>query len=188
MTPSAPAPLFQLKITLRGAKPPIWRRVAVPANMTLFHLHRVIQIVMPWTDTHLHQFYFGKKFYQLQDEELEPNPDSLDERVFTVKQVIPRVDSKLVYEYDFGDSWVHDIVVEKILPPDPSMKHPMCLAGARHAPPEDCGGIPGFSRMLRLVEDPSNADPFDKEWLAGDAKHSEYELGWRNANLRKYVK
>ncbi len=186
---SATAKVFQFKITLRGSKPPIWRRALVPANFTLFQLHRVIQIVMPWTDTHLHEFLIGRRLYQPLDAEFDPDPDALDERKTAIKKVMGRVGAKGQYIYDFGDWWEHDIVLEEILSSDSTAAYPQCIGGARNCPPEDCGGLPGYyDRLIESPDPESEALPAKKEWLSRDAAQNEYELEWRNAVLKKHVK
>jgi hypothetical protein len=111
-----PGRVYQLKVTLKGARPPIWRRMHVSDQITLAKLHRIFQVTMGWTDSHLHQFRIGKTYYG------EPDPDydlgfvTVNERQVRLNQLSLREKSKFLYEYDFGDSWEHEILVEKILP------------------------------------------------------------------------
>jgi len=70
--------------------------------------------------------------------------ETLNEKRYTVADLAPVAKRKFIYEYDFGDSWEHEVLVEQVLPPDADFKHPVCLAGANASPPEDCGGIPGY--------------------------------------------
>ena len=121
--PSGGVPLYQLKITLKWSKPPIWRRVLVRGDMTLDRLHNVIQIAMGWTDSHLHQFIagsgFARTFYGRPDPEFaDMGSEMLNEKRFTVADLAPAAKRKFIYEYDFGDSWKHEVCVEKVLPPD----------------------------------------------------------------------
>ena len=114
------APLYQLKITLRWSKPPIWRRLVVGSDMKLDRLHRVIQVAMGWTNSHMHHFIAGKKYYGQPNPELAGHPsETLDERRCSVAQLAPAARKKFIYEYDFGDSWEHEVVVEKVLSPKP---------------------------------------------------------------------
>ncbi len=180
--PGAGVPLYQLKITLKWSKPPIWRRVVVRGDMTLDRLHDIIQIAMGWTDSHLHQFITGsgvsRTFYG------RPNPEfadlgsgMLNEKRYSVADLAPAAKRKFIYEYDFGDGWEHDVVVEKILPPDPAFKHPMCLAGANACPPEDCGGIGGYYNLLKILRDPQHPDHADmKDWIGGDLNAAEFRV------------
>ncbi|MEI2725746.1 MAG: plasmid pRiA4b ORF-3 family protein [Verrucomicrobiota bacterium] len=128
--------LYQLKITLQDCKPSIWRRIIVRADMKLHRLHRVIQIVMGWSDCHLHQFRLGRVYYGIPEAESDDlGGETLNEKQFTVADLAPTAKQRFIYEYDFGDSWEHDIVVEKVLPPDADFKHPTCLGGANASPP-----------------------------------------------------
>jgi hypothetical protein len=137
-------PLYQLKITLKWSLPPIWRRVVVRADISLERLHWVIQATMPWTNSHLHQFVVGDSYYGRPNLEFaDMGTETLDERRFALADVAPSAKSKLIYEYDFGDGWEHEVKVEKVLPPDANFKHPVCLAGKYACPPDDCGGMPG---------------------------------------------
>ena len=148
--------IYQLKITLRDSKPPIWRCVLVEGSTNLFELHQTIQVAMGWTDSHLHQFIINKEYYAI------PDPYAMrslkDERRFSLEQVAPQENNKLIYEYDFGDSWEHQILVEKISPPDPSTSYPVCIKGKRACPPEDVGGVWGHEGFLEAMSDPNHPD------------------------------
>lgn len=162
----------------------------VRGDMTLDKLHQVIQVVMGWEDAHLHQFvkYMGRSagrgaaprqqssvFY------VEPP----EEKELTVADLAPGEKEKFFYEYDFGDSWMHELVAEKILPPDPGFKHPVCLSGANACPPEDCGGIYGFYTMLEAYSDPKHPEHEDtREWLGDDFDPEEFLPDVVNAVLK----
>jgi hypothetical protein len=156
-----PAPIFQLKVGLRGARPPIWRRLEVPADVTLARLHELIQAAFAWDDSHLHVFETRYGNFGRPDSELGHRAAS---RV-TLEQVVPAVGDKLCYTYDFGDNWTHDIAVEKILNRDPSVAYPRCTGGRRAAPPEDCGGVWGYAELMGILEDPTH--PEHRERLDG---------------------
>ncbi|OQB92944.1 MAG: Plasmid pRiA4b ORF-3-like protein [Verrucomicrobia bacterium ADurb.Bin118] len=180
--PGGGVPLYQLKITLKWSKPPIWRRVVVRADMTLDRLHDIIQIAMGWTDSHLHQFIAGsgvsRTYYGRPNPEFaDMGSEMLNEKRYSVADLAPTAKRKFIYEYDFGDGWEHDVVVEKILPPDPAFKHPMCLAGANACPPEDCGGIGGYYNLLKILRDPQHPDHADmKDWIGGDLNAEEFSV------------
>lgn len=181
-------PRYQLKITLVRSKPAIWRRVVTPANIKLDRLHRVIQCVMPWTDSHLHQFIVGRIYYSLLNPEFDEwgANKPLNEKRYTLADLAPAAKSKFAYEYDFGDSWHHQVLVEKILPPDGSIKHAICLAGANACPPEDCGGIFGYYNLLQAVADPKHPDHVDlTEWLGGPWDSSALDLDAVNEDLKR---
>jgi len=150
--------IYQIKVTLLGTSPPIWRRLLLPADLTLAGLHNVLQSAMGWEHSHLHEFQVGRQRYG------EPvlndggfSVDSLmDERQVRLHQVLGRVGAKAIYIYDFGDGWEHGMVLEKRLPVDPSLAYPACTGGQRACPPEDCGGIPGFYELLEAIQDPKH--------------------------------
>ena len=179
--------LFQLKITLRYSKPPIWRRVLVRADMPLDRLHHVIQIAMGWTNSHLHQFVLGRTYYGVPDPESDSfGPEMLNEKRHTVADLAPAPKKKFLYEYDFGDSWQHEVLVEKVLAPDATLKHPVCLAGANACPPEDCGGIPGYYDLLEAMADPQHERHEEmKEWLGGDWEASSFDVEETNLGLKR---
>lgn len=172
-------PIYQLKITLKWSKPPIWRRVLVRGNMKLDRLHTVIQYAMGWTNSHLHQFTTGSGFsrtcYGTPDEESYGfGSTRLNEKRYTVADIAPAAKSKFIYEYDFGDSWEHIVLVEKILPPDSELTHPVCLGGAIACPPEDCGGINGYYDMLDILANPKHPEhKCMKEWVGGEISEEE---------------
>jgi hypothetical protein len=171
--------LYQIKITLKWSKPPIWRRVIVPANMTLDRFHQVIQCAMGWTNSHLHQFMGGTGFALTYYG--TPNPDyadmgteMLNEKRYSIADLAPVAKRKFVYEYDFGDGWQHEILVEKVLPPETSFKHLLCLGGANACPPEDCGGMGGYFNLLEILADPKHEEHQSMmDWIGGswDATH-----------------
>lgn len=177
--------VYQLKITLKGSKPPIWRRFQVPADITLVRLHDVIQDVMGWTDSHLHQFIIGDTYYGRRDPEFGLD-DVMDERKTKLSQVVRNVKAKFAYEYDFGDGWEHLLVLEKILPPDPGGRYPVCLDGKRNCPPEDCGGIWGYEgHFLKAIQNPKHPDHEDMlEWIGDSFDPEAFDVEEVNQRLR----
>lgn len=176
--------VYQLKITLRGSKPPIWRRVLIPSNFSLYKLHQVIQLAMGWTNSHLHQFLIDGRYYSI------PSPEDwepvIDERRHSLAQIAPQVKRKFVYEYDFGDSWEHEIGVEKILPPEPGMKYPVCLKGKRACPPEDVGGVWGYENLLDALSDPKHEEHLSYlTWIGGEFDPEAFKLEEINQALRR---
>jgi hypothetical protein len=167
--------VYQFKVTLKGSKPPIWRRFQVASDTNLYRLHLVLQAVMGWDNSHLYQFsingiYFG-----------EPEPEYGAE-VFSAKrkkigEVVFQPKSKLVYEYDFGDDWRHELVLEEILPPEAGVKYPICLAGRRACPPEDCGGIWGYDELLGIIKNPRHENYREMmDWLGGEFDPEVFDL------------
>ncbi len=149
--------VYQLKVVLRGSEPPIWRRVLVPADIKLSSLHRVMQVLMDWTDDHQHQFTVLTKPRSRADSGQDVHP--ADESRFRLCDVAPTPGSELLYEYDFGDSWDHYITVEKSMPQDRETPcHPVCLAGERASPPEDCGGVMRYACIVKALRDPAHPE------------------------------
>ena len=114
-------PIYQIKVTLKHSKPPIWRRIQVRSDITLAQLHRILQAIMGWWDYHLHQFIVGETYFGKPDPDYEGFFDMYDEREVRLDQIVAGEKFKFVYEYDFGDSWEHELLVEKILPPEPGV-------------------------------------------------------------------
>ncbi|MFI5486055.1 plasmid pRiA4b ORF-3 family protein [Micromonospora echinaurantiaca] len=157
-----PAPIYQIKVSLRGARPPIWRRIEVPADVTLARLHELIQVAFGWNDSHLHVFETPYGSFGRPDADLGHRAAS---RV-TLEQVARAVGDKLRYTYDFGDNWEHDILVEKALDRDASVTYPRCVGGRRAAPPEDCGGVWGYAELVEILADPTHPEHQDRlDWL-----------------------
>ncbi len=185
--PREGTPLYQLKITLKWSQPPIWRRIVVRSDMKLNRLHDAIQAVMPWTNSHLHQFIVGREYYGMINPEFgDMGQEMLNEKHYTVADLAPAAKKKFIYEYDFGDGWEHEVVVEKILPPDKNFKHPVCLGGANACPPDDCGGIPGYYHLLEVLADPKHPEHLDlKDWIGGEWDASLFEFDGANKMLKQ---
>jgi hypothetical protein len=161
-----PAPTYQLKVGLRGAKPPIWRRLLVSADVSLADLHDIVQVAFGWHDSHMHVFETPYGDFGRADRELGHRAEA----PVTLEQVAPRAKDKVRYTYDFGDDWEHEILVEKVLDRDPTASAlPLCTGGRRAAPPDDCGGIWGYAELVEILADPRNPDHEERlEWLGLD--------------------
>ena len=186
MRNKTPDTVFQLKLTLLGVTPPIWRRLMVSADFTLARLHTVLQLSMDWKDSHLHEFRIDRKSYGRpdRDEEAADFRELLDERKVRLSSVLSQDGGQALYTYDFGDDWQHAIIVEKLLPMRPGQTYPVCIGGERHGPPEDCGGAPGYDDLLRVMND--RFDPSYKEtrrWLGGDFDPESFSVDEVNRRL-----
>jgi len=178
--------IYQIKVTLLGTDPPIWRRLRVPANLTLETLHDVLQLAMGWEDCHMHDFRIGQQRFGKPDpmEREFGGPRTASERTARLFHVLGRAGIKAVYTYDFGDSWEHKIVVEKRLAPEPGRAYPVCLAGERHGPPEDCGGIPGFYNLLEAISDPGHEQHEELlDWLGDGFDPDAFSVDEANCRL-----
>ncbi len=205
--------VYQLKITLKGSKPPIWRRMLVSSETRLDKLARIIMAAMGWDNSHLHEFetktarygppeddggfgmgavdprkmlaeIFGVDPGRLDDLPFGP-PPLIDEAEVTLAQVVPNEGGRIAFTYDFGDGWDHTIVVEKILPADPATEYPVCVKGVRACPPEDCGGIWAYqSDMLPALKDPKS--PQHRHWKGwiGKFDPEAFDLDLANSRLK----
>ena len=180
--------VYQLKGTLKESKPPIWRRFQVSGDITLHRLHLILQDVMGWTNSHLYRFDIGGIQYSIPDpvEDAFNELHFVDSRRTKLSKVAPREKSRFTYEYDFGDSWEHQIQVEKILPVDTGARYPVCLVGKRACPPEDCGGIWGYDELLEVIRDPTHEEYESMmEWLGGLFDPEEFDIDRVNRLLRR---
>ncbi len=175
--------VYQIKVTIADIKPPIWRRVQVTSATSLYRFHEILQIVMGWSDYHLHEFIIDETHYG------EPSPDYIfkmrNDKTVKLGQVVSEEDAKFEYIYDFGDSWHHKILVEKILPIEPDKKYPICLKGKRACPPEDCGGVSGYYEFLEAIQDPDNPEHEDMlDWAGGSFDPEAFDPDEVNQKLR----
>jgi hypothetical protein len=143
--------VYQLKVVLRDVKPPVWRRVLVPADATIRTLHETVQVAMGWLNCHLHQFSIHGKEYGVAYEGGIPFADHPDKVRLSDFGFQPH--EGFEYVYDLGDRWEHHLRVEKILALDPARAYPVCIGGAQPCPPEDCGG-PWRYMSLRRTRTP----------------------------------
>jgi hypothetical protein len=170
-------PIYQIKVTLKNTKPPIWRRLLVRSDSTLGDLHAIIQAAMGWWDYHLHQFIVGETYYGQPHPDYDDYLEMLDEEYVTLGQVAPREGAKFDYEYDFGDGWEHRVLVEKIVPPEPGQAYPVCIKGRRACPPEDVGGTWGYADFLDAIRDPEHPEHDSYlEWIGGDFDPEAFDL------------
>jgi hypothetical protein len=162
-SPHVEQTIFRVKVKLMGvAKPPVWRRLLVPAEIRLDHFHRVIQAAMGWEDYHLHVFSAESAEYG------EPDPElgHRDERRATLSCMLGVPGDRVRYTYDFGDDWEHDVVLEEVLAPESDELYPVCVAGKGACPPEDCGGPWGYACLREILADPHHEEHKDMiEWV-----------------------
>ena len=148
--------LHQIKVELAGVRPPVWRRVLLSPEITLGKLHRVLQAVMGWEDTHAHAFVQGGKTYSDPRFELEGNV--MDERRVSLGEILTEPGSRLIYEYDFGDDWKHELLCEEFVGSDVERPYAICTDGARACPPEDCGGPYAYNDLLCVLKNQKHKD------------------------------
>ena len=174
--------VYQWKVTLLNTKPPIWRRLQVPDG-TLGELHDVIQAAMGWSDSHMHAFEVGGVTYGAAG---EFDVDMEDEDGVLLSHLLAgKAKLRMVYEYDFGDAWRHEVKFEKAFEPEPGVAYPRCTAGARACPPEDCGGVWGFADFLETMADPKSEHYRElKAWYGGKFDPEEFSADEVNKIFR----
>lgn len=177
----APPPrILRFKITLKDIKPPIWRRIEIPANATFWELHVAIQDAMGWLDGHLHEFEVldqsGEELrIGIPDDEGWCEPATIPGWKRKLSPVFRRPGDKALYTYDFGDAWEHTLTLESIEAARPGMTYPVCLAGRRRCPPEDCGGAWEYQRLLEVLADPKHEEHSALlEWVGGQFDAEEF--------------
>ncbi|HWG07013.1 MAG TPA: plasmid pRiA4b ORF-3 family protein [Beijerinckiaceae bacterium] len=167
----SPAPesigeIATVRVELLDTDPLIWREVEVPTSVTLKSLHEIIQALMGWEDYHLWEFTTAKQRFGPPSDEDWGNPPLVDAAKTCLRDVLKPRKTSIDYLYDFGDSWELRLIVTRIRPGEPDVVYPRYIAGERNAPPEDCGGIPGFYNKLDIIADPKNPDHDDiVEWM-----------------------
>ncbi|MBK1699505.1 plasmid pRiA4b ORF-3 family protein [Thiococcus pfennigii] len=177
---------YQLKISLVGAKPPIWRRLLIAGSTPLPLVHEAIQVAMGWTNSHLHQFVADGIFYGMADDGLDFG-ETLDESRYKLSQLLKQEQDSLIYEYDFGDDWRHKVTLEKISLVGADTRLPLCLGGKRACPPEDVGGIWGYRDFLDAIADPKHPEHEGYlEWVGGAFDPGAFDIDEVNALLPEH--
>jgi len=182
----APSCNYQLRVTLKYLEPEIWRRLLVPDTVTLAQLHRCLQITMGWSNSHMHQFQIAKTHYGTPDRQWEDVNPTLNEKNFTLTDVLGKTVKKFAYLYDFGDDWEHEVRVEKILPITDQPSPLQCTGGANACPPDDVGGVPGYCDFVAAVLDPKHPEHDELlEWCGGSFDPHAFDINQVNAQLKR---
>jgi hypothetical protein len=176
---------MQFKVTLDGIKPPIWRRIQVPCDYSFWDLHVAIQDAMGWLDCHLHQFIVRDPLILNSltigipsDDDFDGLPAVIPGWEVPIAALFTLVNRKARYEYDFGDSWHHAVVLEKVLPLEKGVKLPICLGGRRACPPEDCGGVRSYHELLEILADPAREEHSEtSDWVGGSYDAERFDRG-----------
>ena len=177
-------PIYQIKATLCGTDPPVWRKLLISGDTNLGLLHGILQISMGWQNCHLHQFIVGRTCYADPAAELD---DAKNEFNTLISDIAPAEKDTFMYVYDFGDSWEHVIQVEKILTEHKDFTLPaVCIDGERACPPEDCGSIPGYYDLCKIMQDQDH-ERYDEmlEWLGDEYDPEQFDAGVVNKYLVK---
>jgi len=158
----------------------------VRSDTPLDRLHHILQLAMAWSDGHLHEFVANGVAYGTADEEW--SDDVEDERHAYLADVASLAGDRLLYRYDFGDGWECDLVIERVLDPQPGVEYPLCVNGRRAGPPEDVGGVWGYAQFLDALADPTHPEHQQQvEWAGGDFDPEEFDRARINALLREFA-
>jgi hypothetical protein len=188
---------FDLRVSLQYLQPEIWRLIRVPHDIRMDHLDQVLQMAFGWTNSHLHQFhlidgegnitgYVGRPDPDLPGDFLRRRPSTQDETKRLLKNFIEKAGDRIGYEYDFGDSWLHDITLAAVHEQTARLTSPLCLDGARAGPPEDCGGPPGFEHLLDVLKKPKHREYAEMEgWLGDEYDPAAFDLAGINRALAR---
>lgn len=176
-----------IKVTIRDIRPPVWRRLTVPASMGLLAFHDALQKAFGWTDSHLHVFVQGRRRFEVfhPGHEMSRGPDELtDERAVMLGELLRAKGDALDYQYDMGDFWEHAVVVEEVS--EAADEKCRCLAGARSGPPEDCGGTSRYGEILEALADPDHPEHDElSEWLGDGFDPEAFDLAAINRSLAR---
>jgi hypothetical protein len=175
--------VFELHVSLREIDPAIWRGLRAPADTTLGDLHEVLQVAFGWQDSHLHDFAIHDVCFGKPD--TEDHLFSVDENAAPLGAVA-REGSTFVYRYDFGDSWEHEVKVERVVGGGDDAI--VCTGGARACPPEDCGGVSGYARLLEVLAKPKDKEhEAMKRWVGHGYDPERFDMAAVNAKLATLV-
>ena len=177
--------VFQIKVTLMGIVPLIWRRIHTQ-DCTLVELHDLLQVTMGWEFEHLYRFIIGGVKYA--DLDMANQEDAQDACETNLSEILPAQNRRprFHYEYDFGDQWMHQLVVEERLPPEQGVKYPICVEGQRACPPEDCGGPWGYPGFVEAISNPDHRQHEEMlEWVGGEFDPERFDLESVNKELRR---
>jgi hypothetical protein len=171
---SAKTKIFELEIVLAGVQPAVRRRVQVPGEVDLSVLHEVVQSVMGWTNSHLHEFEIAGRRYGIPDPDW-PSQHVTDEAKAKLFRLVKAGD-RFGYVYDFGDNWTHEIAVEKVFAAEAGVRYPRCVSGQGACPPEDVGGVWGYEEFQAVMADPAHPDHAERlEWAGGEFDPHRFE-------------
>lgn len=176
--------IYQLKVSVNSLNPEIWRRVLVRGTSKLSKLHDILQALMGWEDSHLHQFTINGTEYS--NPSFSFDPEVLNEKQTQLSKVIDHLGEEFLYEYDFGDNWELKILLEKILQPKRGQSYPRCIAGEFASPPEDSGGAYGYSELALAILDPDHPEHEEKrEWVGEDFEPYKFDIKEVNQRLKR---
>ena len=177
--------IIQLRVFIHELKPVIWRRLRVEKETTLFELHHIIQIAFGWQNYHLFEFeHHGFIFGEINAVVPEANENLIDSRTTSLESLFVDTRELLRYTYDFGDNWLHYVVVERFIPREKNGVYPYCMSGKNACPPEDCGGIKGYDNLLKALTNKQHPEYQEyKNWVGKGFSPDKFELEKVNNQL-----
>jgi len=188
--------VYQFRVDLKDVRPPVWRRIQVPESYTFWDLHVAIQDAMGWMDCHFHEFevYDPSARHDVRigipDESGLSAYEVISGRERKIADLFNANNNRARYTYDFGDDWLHTVVLEKIIPREKGVQYPVCIKGKRACPPEDCGGVYGYEEFLEIIGDPDNEEHEEMlDWVGGEFDPEDFNI--RDVRFRdpdKYFK
>lgn len=178
-----------LDVSLKGSPRKVYRQLVVPSDLRLDCLGEVLVYAVGWQGYHLNQFMKGKDYYLLPD----ANGDldwGYDSREYSIGDLLGRVGSKVVWEYDFGDSWDHEVKLVEKVKVDVNTDIPVTLVKATGAcPPEDCGGVYGYRHLLNVLKNPDDEEYEEMiEWLGDDFDPKKFNIAMARKLIKAYMK
>lgn len=178
--------VYELKVTLIGVEPPIWRRVQVPSTILMCCLHDCLQAIFGWKDSHLHQFEADGQVWSNPDWFEDDDIEVVDESRVALNRILQALGSSITYQYDFGDDWKHEVLLEKILSVELPQPRPVCFGGDRACPPEDVGGVRGYAEFLEVIFDPTHEE-FEhyRQWAGQGFAPEHFDVGGVNEILAR---
>ena len=178
--------IYRVRVSLLDIEPPIWRRIELSGQTTLRQFHRILQIVMGWENSHLHEFLVGLQRYGVPDPTYDEPGDVVPEGKVRLSEVLPTPGAQIRYQYDFGDCWQHAVELESVIEAVEGIEYPRLVDGARSCPPEDSGGVSGYVDLLDILTDPQHEEFEHMRAWAGDKFNAEvFSMKAINLRLRK---
>ncbi|WP_246942833.1 plasmid pRiA4b ORF-3 family protein [Bacillus pinisoli] len=173
---------YVLQVKLQLSNHHVWRKVIVPKHITFPELHQTLQTVFGWEDSHLHEFIVfeptsnGKPRINLVcHEEALHFQTGIPMKLDTEEKLTDYLPAVIIYHYDFGDSWRHEITVESVID-NYDKNYPTCIAGEGNTPPEDVGGEMGYEEFLAIISDPSHPDHVHMKNWGEDQGYEEFDI------------